>query len=129
MNIQRLLIPVAALAFVCAAPPVKAQDDEVRSLDELLNLVETAGGRDAAAEAARIAEFEQNQTNQQQLLNDANARRAADHHAVFDFPQERISLPAVEILAIEQRFKAGLGGIGGRKRHAGRDRSQESPAI
>ena len=50
MNIQRLLIPVAALAVVCAAPPVKAQDDEVRSLDELLNLVETAGGRDAAAE-------------------------------------------------------------------------------
>jgi biopolymer transport protein ExbB len=78
MKIQRLLIPAAALTVVCSAPPVKAQDDEVRSLDELLELVETAGGRDAAAEAARIAEFEQNQTNQQQLLNDANARRAAE---------------------------------------------------
>ena len=77
MNIQRLLIPAAALAVVCATP-VKAQDDVVRSLDELLELVEIAGGRDAAAEEARIAEFEQNQTNQQQLLNDANARRAAE---------------------------------------------------
>ena len=77
MNIQRLLIPAAALAIACAAP-VQAQDDEVRSLDDLLELVEIAGGRDAAAEAARIAEFEQNQTNQQQLLNDANARRAAE---------------------------------------------------
>ena len=78
MNIQRLLIPAAALTVVCAAPPAMAQDDEVRSLDELLELVETAGGRDAAAEAARIAEFEQNQANQQQLLNDANARRVAE---------------------------------------------------
>ena len=78
MNIQRLLIPAAALTILCAAPAVKAQDDEVRSLDELLELVESAGGRDAAAEEARIAEFERNQANQQQLLNDANARRAAE---------------------------------------------------
>ena len=77
MNIHRLLLPTAALA-VAFAVPVQAQDAEVLSLDELLDLVEDAGGRDAAAEEQRIQEFEQNQANQQQLLNDANARKAAE---------------------------------------------------
>ena len=77
MNIHRLLLPTAALA-VAFAVPVQAQDAEVLSLDELLDLVEDAGGRDAAAEEQRIREFEQNQANQQQLLNDANARKAAE---------------------------------------------------
>ena len=77
MNIHRLLLPTAALALAFAAP-VQAQDAEVVSLDELLDIVRDAGGRDAAAEEQRIQEFEQNQANQQQLLNDANARRAAE---------------------------------------------------
>ena len=77
MNIYRLLLPTAALAVAFAAP-VQAQDAEALSLDELLQIVRDAGGRDAAEEEQRIQEFEQNQTNQQQLLNDANARKAAE---------------------------------------------------
>jgi len=77
MNIHRLLLPTAALAVAFAAP-VQAQDAEVLSLNELLEIVRVAGGRDAAEEEQRIQEFEQNQANQQQLLNDANARKAAE---------------------------------------------------
>ena len=77
MNIYRLLLPTAALAVAFTAP-VQAQDAEALSLDELLNIVRDAGGRDAAEEEQRIQEFEQNQANQQQLLNDANARKAAE---------------------------------------------------
>ena len=77
MNIHRLLLPTAALAVALAAP-VQAQDAEVVSLDELLDIVREAGGRDAAQEEERIQEFQQNQGNQQQLLNDANARKAAE---------------------------------------------------
>ena len=77
MNIHKRLIPAAALAFALSAP-LQAQDAEVRSLNELLDLVEQGRARDNAEEEARIREFEQNQANQQQLLNDANARRAAE---------------------------------------------------
>ena len=77
MNIYRLLLPTAALAVAFTAP-VQAQDAEALSLDELLEIVRDAGGRDAAEEEQRIQEFEQNQANQQQLLNDANARKAAE---------------------------------------------------
>ena len=77
MNIHRLLLPTAALAVAFAAP-AQAQDAEVLSLNELLEIVRVAGGRDAAEEEQRIQEFEQNQANQQQLLNDANARKAAE---------------------------------------------------
>ena len=77
MNIYRLLLPTAALAVAFTAP-VQAQDAEALSLDELLNIVRDAGGRDAAEEEQRIQEFEQNQANQQQLLNDANAQKAAE---------------------------------------------------
>ena len=77
MNIHRLLLPTAVLAVAFAAP-VQAQDAEALSLDELLNIVRDAGGRDAAEEEQRIREFEQNQANQQQLLNDANAQKAAE---------------------------------------------------
>ncbi len=77
MNIHRLLLPTAVLAVAFAAP-AQAQDAEALSLNELLEIVRVAGGRDAAEEEQRIQEFEQNQANQQQLLNDANARKAAE---------------------------------------------------
>ena len=77
MNIHRLLLPTAVLAVAFAAP-VQAQDAEALSLDELLQIVRDAGGRDAAEEEQRLQEFQQNQANQQQLLNDANARKAAE---------------------------------------------------
>ena len=77
MNIHRLLIPAAALA-VALGTPLQAQESDIRSLDELLDLVEEGRARDNAEEEARIREFEQNQANQQQLLNDAQAEKAAE---------------------------------------------------
>ena len=72
MKIQRFL-SLGALAFIVAAP-AQAQD-QLRSLDELLNLVEQGRARDNQEEAQRIAEFERAQANQQQLLNDALAQK------------------------------------------------------
>ena len=77
MKTHRILLPAAVLAVAFAAP-VQAQDAEVLSLDELLQIVRDAGGRDVEEEAARLREFEQNQANQQQLLNDAQAQKAAE---------------------------------------------------
>lgn len=77
MNIHRLLIPAAALA-VALGTPLQAQESDIRSLDELLDLVEEGRARDNAEEEARVREFEQNQANQQQLLNDAQAEKAAE---------------------------------------------------
>ena len=64
MNIHKRLIPAAALVFALSAP-LQAQDADIRSLDELLDLVEEGRARDNAEEEARIREFEQNQANQQ----------------------------------------------------------------
>ena len=77
MKTHRILLPAAVLAVAFAAP-VQAQDAEVLSLDELLQIVRDAGGRDVEEEAARLREFEQDQANQQQLLNDAQAQKAAE---------------------------------------------------
>ena len=77
MKVHRLSITAAALAALVWVP-LQAQDAEVRSLDELLDLVEEGRARDNAAEEARIREFEQSQMDQQRLLDDAQADKAAE---------------------------------------------------
>ena len=77
MKILRVLAPAAALAVTFGAP-LQAQDAELRTLDELLELVAEGRARDNAAEEARVQEFEQNQANQQQLLNEAQADKASE---------------------------------------------------
>ena len=77
MKILRVLAPAAALAVTFGAP-LQAQDAELRTLDELLELVAEGRARDNAAEEARVREFEQNQANQQQLLNEAQADKASE---------------------------------------------------
>lgn len=77
MKIHKLLIAAAALTLALGAP-LQAQQADIASLDQLLELVEQGRAQDNAAEEARIQEFEQNQANQQQLLNDANAEKAAE---------------------------------------------------
>jgi len=73
MKIHRIL-SLAVLASIVTAP-LQAQD-QPRTLSELLDLVEQGSARDNQAEAQRIAEFEQNQANQNQLLNDALTQKA-----------------------------------------------------
>ena len=77
MKILKVLAPAAALAVTFGAP-LQAQDAELRTLDELLELVAEGRARDNAAEEARVQEFEQNQANQQQLLNEAQADKASE---------------------------------------------------
>ena len=78
MKILKVLAPAAALAVTFGAPLLQAQDAELRTLDELLELVAEGRARDNAAEEARVQEFEQNQANQQQLLNEAQADKASE---------------------------------------------------
>ncbi len=70
------ILPLAALVSIVAVP-VQAQD-QLRSLDELLNLVEQGRARDNREEAQRIQDFEQSQANQQQLLTNAQAEKARE---------------------------------------------------
>jgi biopolymer transport protein ExbB len=76
MKINRIL-PVAALVSLVALGPVQAQE-QPRSLDELLELVEQGRAQDNAEERRRLQEFQQSQAQQNQLLNDARARQAAE---------------------------------------------------
>lgn len=76
MKIYRIL-SLAAIASIIAAP-VHAQEGEARTLGELLELVEQGRARDNQAEIQRIAEFEQSQANQDQLLNDAEDQRQSE---------------------------------------------------
>ena len=73
MIIHRIL-SLAVLASIVTAP-LQAQD-QPRTLSELLDLVEQGSARDNQEEAQRIAVFEQNQANQNQLLNDALTQKA-----------------------------------------------------
>ena len=73
----RSIVALAALAAIIGSP-LQAQDAEPLDLDQLLRLVEDGRARDNAEEAARLREFEQNRTNQQQLLNDMLAEKASE---------------------------------------------------
>lgn len=77
MKIYRIL-SLAAITSIIAAPVHAQEGNEARSLGELLELVEQGRARDNQAEIQRIAEFEQNQANQNQLLNDAEDQRASE---------------------------------------------------
>jgi biopolymer transport protein ExbB len=70
--------PVAVLAMLGAAGIAQAQDNEARTIDELLQFVEQGSATDRAAEEARLQRFRQAQNQQQQMLQDANAQRTAE---------------------------------------------------
>lgn len=80
MKIYRIL-SLAAITSIIAAPvqaQAQAQVGEARTLEELLALVEQGRARDNQEEIQRIAQFEQNQDNQNQMLNDAEDQRASE---------------------------------------------------
>jgi biopolymer transport protein ExbB len=72
-----LTLTAAALTALMLTGPAAAQDDG-RTLDELLDLVERGIARDDQAERARIRTFEQNQDQQERLLQEARNQRAAE---------------------------------------------------
>jgi len=76
MKIYRML-PVAALASIVTMGQVQAQD-ELLTLDELLNLVEQGRARDNQAEAQRLQQFQRAQADQQQLLRETLNQKASE---------------------------------------------------
>ncbi len=72
------IMPVAVLAMLGITGLAHAQDNEARTIDELLQFVERGSATDRAAEEARLQRFRQAQTQQQQLLRDAQAQRTAE---------------------------------------------------
>ena len=70
---------VAVLAMLGTSGLAQAQDDnDARTIDELLQFVEQGSATDRAAEEARLQQFRQAQNEQQQMLQDANAQRTAE---------------------------------------------------
>ncbi|HSG65687.1 MAG TPA: energy transducer TonB, partial [Gammaproteobacteria bacterium] len=72
------IVPAALLATLCAMGAAHAQDNEARSLQELLNFVQQGSARDNQAEQERLRQFQQNRAQQQQLLQNANAQRTSE---------------------------------------------------
>ena len=68
----------AAMLLALAVGGVQAQEERPRTLDELLRLVEQGRARDNTEATAREREFQQQQAEQDRLLQEANARQAAE---------------------------------------------------
>jgi biopolymer transport protein ExbB len=105
-TIGKILI-ASCLSFGLATPSFAA---EAVSLDDLLNLVKQGRVKDAAANKARIDEFQRDRANQQQALNDIKAERAREENrsanleAVFATNDE-------EIIVLERALQDRLGDL------------------
>ena len=77
MKIFRI-VPVTVLAVLGAMGVAQAQDNEARSLDQLLDFVRQGSARDNRAEEQRLQQFRQAQAQQQQLLQTAVNQRTAE---------------------------------------------------
>ena len=73
MKRLNLIIVSALLTFGFAT--ANAQDEDARSMAELLTLIEQGQARDSQESRQREATFRQAQNNQQSLLNQARADR------------------------------------------------------
>src|SRR5690606_41392865 len=76
MRIYRF-IAAAALGATLAIAQAQAQEN-VASLDQLLELVRQGQARDNQEHRQRLEEFRQRQAEQTQLLQEAEARKAAE---------------------------------------------------
>jgi len=77
MKIFRI-VPVTVLAVLGAMGVAQAQDNEARSLDQLLDFVRQGSARDNRAEEQRLQQFRQAQAQQQQLLQTAVNQRTTE---------------------------------------------------
>jgi biopolymer transport protein ExbB len=77
MNTFRI-VPVIMLAMLGAMGAAQAQQDEARTLDQLLNFVQQGSARDNQAEQQRLQQFRQAQAQQQQTLQNAVNQRTAE---------------------------------------------------
>jgi len=73
---KRITTIITAAVFAFGLNVASAQDQDSRSMSELLNLIEQGQARDSQEARQREAQFAQQQNQQEQLLNQARATRA-----------------------------------------------------
>jgi biopolymer transport protein ExbB len=86
MKRLNLIIVSALLTFGLAT--ANAQDDDARSMADLLKLIEQGQARDSQESRQREAAFRQAQNNQQSLLNQARADRTREENRSERFEQQ-----------------------------------------
>ena len=72
---KRITTIIAAGLLVFGAGAVQAQDDDARSMQQLLELIQQGQARDSQEARQREAEFARRKNEQQNLLNQARAER------------------------------------------------------
>ncbi|MDZ4729070.1 MAG: MotA/TolQ/ExbB proton channel family protein [Xanthomonadales bacterium] len=105
-NLTKILI-ASCLAFGLATPAFAA---EAVSLDDLLNLVKQGRVKDAAANKARIAEFEKNRGQQQQSLANIKAERGREEGRSVNLEQ-LFAVNDEEIIVLERALQERLGDL------------------
>lgn len=105
-NLTKLFF-ASCLAFGLATPSFAA---EAVSLDELLNLVKQGRVKDAAANKARIAEFEKERSQQQQALANIKAERSREENRSVTL-ENRFAVNDEEIIVLERALQERLGDL------------------
>lgn len=105
-NLTKILI-AGCLSFGLATPSFAA---EAVSLDDLLNQVKQGRGKDAAANQARIQEFQNNRAQQQQALADMKAERVREEGRSQAL-EERFAVNDEEIIVLERALQERLGDL------------------
>jgi biopolymer transport protein ExbB len=105
-NLTKIVI-ASILAFGLATPSFAA---EAVSLDDLLNLVKQGRVKDAAANKARIADFEKDRGQQQQALANIKAERGREEGRSVTLEQ-RFAVNDEEIIVLERALQERLGDL------------------
>lgn len=101
------IIIASCLAFGLTSPSYAV---EAVSLDELLNLVKQGRVKDAAANKARIDEFQKNRAQQQQALANMKAERTREEGRSVTLEQ-RFAVNDEEIIVLERALLERLGDL------------------
>jgi len=107
MKTLNKIIVASCLAFGLATPSFAA---EAVSLDDLLNMVKQGRVKDAAANKARIDEFQNNRARQQQALTDIKAERTREENRSQTLEQT-FAVNDEEIIVLERALQERLGDL------------------
>jgi biopolymer transport protein ExbB len=105
-NLNKLII-AGCLAFGLSTPTFAV---EAVSLDELLNLVKQGRVKDAAANKARIDEFQQNRAQQQTALTNIKAERTREEARSVSL-EDQFAVNDEEIIVLERALQERLGDL------------------
>ena len=85
---KRLTLIIAACVLCLGMTTANAQDQEARSMADLLKLIESGTSRDSREARTREQAFKQAQGQQQSLLNQARAERTRQENISASFEQQ-----------------------------------------